>query len=380
MRVLFLSTTDPDSFLTWSGITKAIYRQFKQHYAVVDSLVLGQPIASYERWLGYATKRLSGMKTTPFHTPEIARYYASRIEPVLRSSSYDLIVAPAGAFLVSGLKTDIPILLISDTTYDLMVGYYESHSNLTKRSVRLGHQIESSALQRSSILNYSSEWASNSARVDYNVDPNKVITTHFGSNLADIPERDVVLKSIESKRKDEVLNLFFLGVDWIRKGGPLVADTVRELRSRSVKVQLQIVGCVPPDSLSDIQPHVIPYLNKNDPDQRKQLIELFMKQHVFFVPSIAECYGIVYAEAASLGIPSVSRNTGGISNAIIQGHSGTVLSETSNAMHYADQIESLWKDRDRYHALATSSRMMYEERLNWTTWMTQIHAKIQEIR
>ncbi|TSA49979.1 MAG: glycosyltransferase [Sphingobacteriales bacterium] len=37
------------------------------------------------------------------------------------------------------------------------------------------------------------------------------------------------------------------------------------------------------------------------------------------VPSRAECYGIVFAEASSYGLPSVSTDTGGVSAVVKEG-------------------------------------------------------------
>lgn len=81
---------------------------------------------------------------------------------------------------------------------------------------------------------------------------------------------------------------------------------------------------------------------------------------------------MVFAEANMLGTPAVTCDTGGVSSVVHHGKNGLVMPGAATASDYADAIEALWGDPERYEALRRSSRTEYEERLNWKIWAREI--------
>lgn len=113
---------------------------------------------------------------------------------------------------------------------------------------------------------------------------------------------------------------------------------------------------------------VIPFLNKNKETDLKELAAIFKNSHFLFLPSKAECFGIVFCEASAYGVPSISRNTGGISNAIVSGLSGFCLEPNATSEKYFELLQNYIEHPELYRELSNSSRKAYIEKLNWNVW------------
>lgn len=97
---------------------------------------------------------------------------------------------------------------------------------------------------------------------------------------------------------------------------------------------------------------------------REQLEELYKEADLFIMPSRFGCwegrwrgegFGIVYVEAAALGIPSVAYNCGGVTDIIENGVNG-VLVEPDNVKALAKSILNLQRDRARLRELSLKAR------------------------
>jgi glycosyltransferase involved in cell wall biosynthesis len=74
---------------------------------------------------------------------------------------------------------------------------------------------------------------------------------------------------------------------------------------------------------------------------------------------------MTYAEASAFGLPSITTATGGIPGVVADGINGYCLPLSAPAAQYADLIEGILADRERYQKLACASFQRFEERLNW---------------
>ncbi|MBE2216505.1 MAG: glycosyltransferase family 4 protein [Opitutaceae bacterium] len=244
-----------------------------------------------------------------------------------------------------------------------MIDYYPAYSGLMPSSIRQGLAIERKALHRARYAVFCSAWAAESAVNDFELPRNRTHVMSFGPNLTKIPDRERAL----SRRDSATIRLLFLGVDWLRKGGPVALDTLRALLDRGKRASLTVCGCVPP-SIESLPIEVIPFINKNTADGEARLIDLLCSHHFLLLPSLAECFGIVYCEAAACGTPSLAFNTGGIGGAITEGVSGHMIPVGSPGSVFADKITSLITHAEGYSALAASARDQYERSHNWRTW------------
>ena len=89
------------------------------------------------------------------------------------------------------------------------------------------------------------------------------------------------------------------------------------------------------------------------------------ESHFLILPSIAECAGVVFAEASSFGLPSIATNVGGITSMVADGKNGFTFELDETTDKYCDAIEKLMNSKIQYKELSKSTFSDYSTRLNW---------------
>ncbi len=365
-QIAFITAQYTKDRRSWSGTFYFMYHALQQH--VGDVTLIGPIEPFFATWIG---KIATGLSQKIFHKRYnyrhsylLAKAYASVLNKQLKKNRYDLIVIPARSTFIPYLETDVPIIHIGDSTVQNTMEYYPALTNLYEFSRKETLAIEQAALSKSSLLIYSSQWASDSAIHDFHINPEKVFTIPFGANLEHAPDREMIM----TKQLTKTCRLLWLGVDWARKGGDMAFDTLTELIRMGIDAELTICGCVPPAKYTHPKLHVIPYINKNDAEQSKKLDALFWDSDFLILPTRKECFGIVFCEASAFGVPSVTTDTGGISSAVIDGENGFLLPVSATGKDYAKVIAGIFSNQKRYTALVSQSRDLFESTLNWDTW------------
>lgn len=145
-------------------------------------------------------------------------------------------------------------------------------------------------------------------------------------------------------------------------------DTLRILRARGVDASLSVVGTTPPQT--DLPVETFPFLNKQIPEDLERYRTLWREATFLFMPSLAETFGAIYAEAAANGVPSIALDIGGVADAVVDRESGLLMDSNIDADACADEIVALIESPDDYHALVRGSLDRYETIMNWDTWCT----------
>ncbi len=208
-----------------------------------------------------------------------------------------------------------------------------------------------------------SDWAKESAIRDYGVAPENISVVPFGANLEYIPAADQL-----NFQASHQCRLLFFGVEWTRKGGDIALEAYWKLKQEGVNAKLLIVGCVPPAQINDPDITVIPYLDKNNPADFERINDILLKTDFMLLPTRAECAGIVFCEASSYGIPSLTTDTGGVSTYIKNNVNGFTFPLEAGAREYADGIKNIISNPQLLIDLKHSTRAYYDETLSWESW------------
>ena len=374
LKILYLSAEDPEDKKSWSGIHYNILSQLRKYYDVTAAgpLFNSSTTRIRTRLLYYFSKYILRRRYDALHSGIIGKDHAKQVKNKI-SRSHQLIFSTAASRELSALETNIPIVHLSDATFELVQNYYEGFSNLAGFSASHAETTEKNAIQKAALRIYSSEWAANSAIRHYNADPSTTFVVPFGANIDAVPDFN-----IESKQSNKTFSLLFLGVNWSRKGGDIVYATFQELKRRGIECHLTICGCTPPFQIKDPAITVIPFLNKNKKEDFETFKKLLHDSHVLFLPTRADCTPIVFCEAAAYGLPVITTDTGGVSSIVKHGETGFCLSYSSGAEEYADVISILANDRMKYGQMAQNSRNRYLEYLNWDSWGKQVRKIIDK--
>jgi glycosyltransferase involved in cell wall biosynthesis len=375
LKIAFLTAlTLQDKRSSWR-ITNSYMAQVLEKYCGEVTYV--DPINIRELLIGKivnkSTQTLFKKGFMYYHSFYSARKYAKILSRKLAGQSFDIIFGPSCATEVAFLETDIPIVLTEDANIASLLNYYTQFSNLLKRSLFEANTLEGMGLQRASLALYPSEWAAQSGRENYHIDGQKVHTVPYGANIENPPSGEVA----RNRKKSDRCTLLFIGVDWLRKGGEIAFETLLKLEEIGIQAELIICGCIPPSTFSHQRMKVIPFLDKKIESQRREMERLFETADFLFLPTRSEAYGMVFCEASSFGLPSITTNTGGVSGAVRDGENGFMLPPEARGAEYAELIAKIYRDDQRYADLIKSSRAAFEERLNWDAWGITVNRLIK---
>jgi glycosyltransferase involved in cell wall biosynthesis len=370
MKIGFASRLNPLDKRSWSGTTYYTYQQIKKNYEI--------EIFNYKwtwgvrEWLTMQkslNRRLFKKNMAVEFLKSYAKYLSKQLQKDLKKRPVDVLFISASSQLIAYLETDIPIIYMTDATFLQLQGYYPYFSNLAKYNVRQGIELDKKAFQKSAHCMLASEWNKSSAIYDYGVDANKISVIPCGANLDKIPSATELNLNASGQCR-----LLFLGVEWERKGGEIALETFRLLKQKGANPHLHIIGCVPPvDVSAEKNITVIPFLDKNKPEDFNQLHAILLQTDFLLLPTRAECAGVVFSEASAYAIPSITTDTGGVTTYVKNGVNGFALPLQAGADVYAEKIRQLLVDREGIQNLKLSSRKYYEEGLNWDSWGHQFH-------
>lgn len=371
MKIAFLHVNDIKNKLVWSGAPYSMYKEFKKSD---NEVIILKPIPAVFLFLIkvlYKIKSiLTGKNFLNFMNRELS-LVTSWWFGKQNLNDYDLLIVPAGSSIIARLETTTPIIYVTDVTFKVNAGYNTGFMNLHNNSIEDANSIEYEAFNKASIIAVPSNWAYNSVLNDYDIDPSKVIITEFGANFDILPTR---ARALDRNYNTNHLKLLFIGRVWKNKGGDIAYETFKILKERGLNVSITFVGSVPPYEISDNNVRIFPFLDKNNNKHAEILSNLYLESHFHILPTRSDAFGMVFCEASAHGLPSISTDTGGVSNAVRNEENGYCLSPDAKAEEYADLIQNIWQDKEKYRNLVLSSRNTYEKVLNWTVWRDNILA------
>jgi glycosyltransferase involved in cell wall biosynthesis len=276
----------------------------------------------------------------------------------------DAVLCISSQHLVFAKKSELPVFMVSDApwmAYKMAYKKYDAIPLLASFYARL----EAAAARRISGVIYPTPWACNEAITRFDLTEEKVHWISLGANRFCMDSEEQVLSRILNKSPDPV-KFLFIGKDWDRKGGPLALQVVRQLNQCGCSSRLKIIGCTPAIDEGDA-PHVqvLGYLSPAKLEDQRSMQTAYEEAHFFLVPSHAECYGLVFAEAQSYGLPCISLTSQGIPGVVDSGVTGLLFEPNADVQTIVDRVLRLIEDWTAYEAMATAARRKYVQELNW---------------
>jgi len=356
----FVSHENPYDKRTSSGVPYYMMEALQEHWGNVEAFYWVKNRLQYKllRLITHASRILFKKDFDYGKSMFFSKLLGSYFSRKFSGKEFDVLFC-TGSFPIAYLDTDIPIIIFTDSSFGLLVKYYPYRNHYFKKLIQSGRTIEQRGYDKAHFIVFASSWAADYARNHY-ICGRKIEVLPRGANIDTVPGISTIEYRLHNKN---VCKLLFLGVDWQRKGGNIVVETFMTLKKRGMKVHLTILGCKPKALCDDVT--VIPFINKNSAAGMREFDELFKKSHFMFVPTRAECFGIIFCEASAYGMPVISTDTGGVSEAVEEGINGHLLPLSANSDEYADLIQSCFLNEARYKELCYNSRMKFEEKLNW---------------
>ena len=365
MKIGFASRLNPLDKRSWSGTAYYSYQQIKKNYEVeIFNFKWTWRLREWLTMQKSLNRNFFKEQTAVEFLKSYAKYFSRQLQNELKKRPVDILFVSASSQLIAYLETDIPIIYMTDATFQQLQGYYPYFSNLAAYNIKQAVELDKKAFQKTAHCMLASDWNKNSAINDYGIEANKISVVPCGANLDKIPAATELNMEASSQCR-----LLFLAVEWERKGGDIALETYRILKQKGIDPHLYIIGCIPPVDISEEKNiTVIPFLDKNKPEEFRQLHKIFLETDLLLLPTRAECAGVVFSEASAYAIPSITTDTGGVTTYVKNGINGFALPFEAGPGAYAEKIGQLLADKQSFQNLKLSSRKYYEENLNWDLW------------
>ena len=380
MRIAFLASDflDPDSPRSWSGLPFFIRHAIES--AGIETVTLSPvDIRQAERMVRFLYWRwMRGRRYLRYCDHALLRHQARQYERGLAGIAVDAVFSPS-TWPLAYLETELPIILWTDACFAGVLDFYHSFTNLAPPSVSAGHAIEQLALNRCARALYATEWAAETTQRFYLIPEKKVSVVPFGGNLLEPPSLTEA-EAIVRERPTSPCRLLLVGVDWVRKGADIAVDTVKALAAAGLDCRLTIVGCSPPAGRTlPACVEVIPFIGKATVEDRRRINELYARSHFFIMPTRAEAFGIVFAEASTFGVPCLGTAVGGLPSVIKQGINGQLFPLEAQGEDYADWILNVMSSAAHYREFALRAARHAAAHLTWKAAGQRVAAILDEV-
>ena len=262
---------------------------------------------------------------------------------------------------------------------------YPGMKGISQYSKREGLRVESLAFARANSIRAASGWLQAELKKQYPGFIRKILVMPRGANLSVWPSRSEVEEAIAARMEDSHLQLLFVNSgNWYvgRKGGLMVLETWRLLRE-VFQTKLTIIGRLPEEvkaALENEGVNCVGKLNLATDLGRNTYARMLSKAHFLFVPSLVDGFGIVYAEAAAYGLPSIARGIMGVTQAVQEGVTGYLLPSHAVAGDYAGLIGKVWLNRHLYNNLCRSAYQYASENYRWGKNAVAILEEMENIK
>ena len=263
----------------------------------------------------------------------------------------------------------IPTVVSLDATpiqYDELGAHY-GHDSGSERIEHLKWRANRACFARAAAIVTWAEWTRDGLVDRYDVPADKIVVIPPGVDY----ERWAAIGA-DDGRADGAVRVLFVGGDFVRKGGDVLLDALRELRAGGVDVELDIVTRDDVPLADGVRVHH--GLGPNDPE----LIRLYHQADVFCLPTLGDCLPMVLSEAGAVGLPLVSTDVGAIERSCDPDAPG-LLVPVGDAAALADALRHLAADPDLRRRLGDEARRVVRAEFDAATNARRLVALLVDV-
>jgi glycosyltransferase involved in cell wall biosynthesis len=362
---------------TYYHLAKELERQgCRLHCA--GPLIVQDPLPT--RFFRMLNRRMSKGRYLSYLDPWIAKARCKTLAKQLAEVQHDVLLTNDYG-IAAYIQTNKPIILYTDAIfpYDYENNIHPWLENLPPTTIFFSQLVTRRGLARADLCVFPSNWTADQAVAYGKSISQKCRVIPFGANIEDIGAEVASSRDFSKTQKKNEIHLLFIGTDWECKGGAIAVTVTKELRKQGVAASLHIVGKAPSQVTEQEHIYFYGYLDKTNPADVAKLYSLYRLCDVFIMPSKAEGFGIVFAEAAAFGLPALAFNTTGVTGAIQNGRTGILLSlDCRNPSEkFVAEIQNWFQNPGCYNSLTQNARLYYANTLNWKVATSKLITEIE---
>ena len=293
----------------------------------------------------------------------LTRYFYERLRTTIvqRLANRDYLFTFQTQSIFDGSLPGIPHFLYTDHTALINLQYPGfDQKNLPSHSWL---ECEREIYQRATLNFTMSENVARSIVKDYHCDPDRVVNVYGGANIT------VARDEVFDDRRYAQKNIVFVGVEWERKGGPVMLEAFKLLLKKFPTAHLDIIGCAPKVD--------VPNCNVVGKVSLAKVSEYYKQATVFCLPTRLEPFGIVFLEAMAHKLPVVATNIGAIPELIIDGKNGYLV-EPDNPQQLAEKLIESIESPERCKAFGEYGHQRLWDTYTWEKTGARIKENIAQ--
>jgi glycosyltransferase involved in cell wall biosynthesis len=233
-----------------------------------------------------------------------------------------------------------------------MSQYFEEYGRQLGRRIK-GEALarEKEAYQAARFVVCMSRWCADDVEASYGISPEKVRVILPGANIdeASVPAPTAWDGSLVP------LRLGFIGIDWERKGGPVLLDVATRLQTMGHPVEVVVIGHDASKLPSHPALRAMGFIDKAR--ELPRFVELVRSFHFGCLLSRAEALGISTLECLRLGVPVIGTSVGGIVDTVPK-DAGLLVPAERTGEHLADELAAVLETPGRYARMREAARIV----------------------
>lgn len=358
-RILFLK------FGGFSNINNNIYKILEHEYPdaqvdVLDTLsVLKHHIPKYIYVINiyfflkeYAIDIISGKKKGTkfvnwfFATSYIAEQISKKVQNLCAGKNYTFSLQTQS--LYNGKIKNIPNFIYTDHTTKTNLLYPDINPHQYMRSKRFIEKCEIKTYQDATMIFTFGSLSAYSLIAQYQIPKEKVLAVYSGSNASN--------EITVTNEKRFTKNILFVGIEWERKGGPVLLQVFEKVLAKHPDASLTIVGCHP----ENITLPNCKIVGKIPVDQ---VNDYYNQANIFCLPTIREPFGVAFIEAMNFRLPIVANNIGCIPDFVENGFNGYLID--NNIDDYTNAICDLLDNPEKCGQMGENGYARAKSKFTW---------------
>jgi glycosyltransferase involved in cell wall biosynthesis len=195
----------------------------------------------------------------------------------------------------------------------------------------------------------------------YELPPHQVLCVYAGAN-ADMSSGLPPRSAADANRR-----VLFVGQDWERKGGPVLARAFAEVLRTVPDAQLLIIGAQPQLRLDNC--------TVLGPQPLQRVSQCYAEAALFCLPTLLEPFGISVLEAMAHHLPVITTRIGAMPEIVLEGTSG-LLVDPGDAKQLATALVQLLTDPLRRQRMGEAGFRHLQSRYTWEAVGARIRQRI----
>lgn len=283
-----------------------------------------------------------------FATSYISMLISKKIRKLCTGKEYKFSFQTQSIF--NGKINNIPNYIYTDHTTKTNMLYPGINAKSYMRSKPFINKCEIKAYQDATMIFPFGSLVAHSLITQYEIPKEKVLVVSAGSNVKDDSSGRYNPEKYFSK------NILFVGVEWERKGGPILLEVFKRILEKFPDASLTIVGCSPKNI-------TLPNCNIVGKIPVDQVYKYYNIASIFCLPTMREPFGIVFVEAMSYSLPIIANNIGSIPDLVQNGFNGYLID--NNVNQYTNAICKLFDNPSLCREMGENGYSNAQNKFQW---------------